>query len=200
MRIATCIFLLLIGAGSAKESWKPIGEAEALIEGAKFTIGKETIRVSFERELYDPKRHKTSRRRWGYDHRLNPNENYVLTALTLTIDGKQFVVPDSHLAGLFNPKLDALSVSRDVDVETFSIDLFGGHTPGIYDVDFQFVAGIYVRRSFGYTDSRDGRKVDATLEEPYRSEQDGADQPATALESKPEGKEKPKPKSEGRSQ
>ena len=33
-----------------------------------------------------------------------------------------------------------------------------------------------------------------------KSEQGGADQPATALESKPEGKEKPKPESEVRSQ
>ena len=33
-----------------------------------------------------------------------------------------------------------------------------------------------------------------------RSEQGGADQPATAVESKTEGKKKPKPKSEGRSQ
>ena len=34
----------------------------------------------------------------------------------------------------------------------------------------------------------------------HTSEQDGADQPATAPESKPEGNEKPKPESEGRSQ
>ena len=33
-----------------------------------------------------------------------------------------------------------------------------------------------------------------------KGEQDGAEQPATALESKPEGKKKPKPESEGRSQ
>ena len=33
-----------------------------------------------------------------------------------------------------------------------------------------------------------------------KAEQDGADQPATAVESKSEGSEKPKPESEGRSQ
>ena len=43
----------------------------------------------------------------------------------------------------------------------------------------------------------EGKKIDFT-KHTAKSEQGGADQPATALESKPEGKKKPKPESDGR--
>ncbi|MDP0491424.1 MAG: hypothetical protein Q7Q71_10275 [Verrucomicrobiota bacterium JB023] len=45
-----------------------------------------------------------------------------------------------------------------------------------------------------------GELVRVTESKPTGAEQDGADQPATAPESKSEGKENPKPESEGRSQ
>ena len=44
------------------------------------------------------------------------------------------------------------------------------------------------------------RAVNNSLSPKIGAEQDGADQPATAPESKPEGKEKPKPEAEGHSQ
>ena len=54
--------------------------------------------------------------------------------------------------------------------------------------------------SFARIENHDLIKKEVTIRKPNKAQQDGADQPATALESKPEGKEKPKPESEGRSQ
>ncbi|MEM7792621.1 MAG: hypothetical protein AAF546_14545 [Verrucomicrobiota bacterium] len=47
---------------------------------------------------------------------------------------------------------------------------------------------------------RTRQAVNPRLVKSIVGEQDGADQPATAPESKPEGKEKPQPEPEGRSQ
>ncbi len=54
--------------------------------------------------------------------------------------------------------------------------------------------------SFSRIENHDLVKQVVTIREPNKAQQDGADQPATAPESKSEGKDKPKPESEGRSQ
>ena len=127
--------------------------------------------VTFAQEPYNPRKHDPVNNRWGREDRPwfidRKVKNYILTALTITLNGKQLIIPPEHLSGLFNPKFYYLAIIRDREKRTISLGIEGGHTPNVYGVDFYFADGKYLKRSFGYTGEVDGRLQDLGLEELY---------------------------------
>ena len=189
----------------AEEIDVPHWKASSTIEGARFKAGQESIVVTFERADFDRKNHKTRKPGWGWDTRIeldsDRGENQYLVTLTILVDGTPFVVPRDHLIDLFNPSSDLLSVTRNAKTNSLQVTITGGHTPDIYEVTFCFKHGKYVRREFAYVEADPNiGKRDAGKVEIYKGEQGGTGQPATDPELKPEGNDKPKPESEGRSQ
>ena len=208
MRVLALVPYLLLSAGASaisEEIRVPHWKVSTEIEGARFDAGQETIIVTIEKAEFDRKNHKKRTKGWGWDTRIeldqDRGENRHLVNLSITVDGAQFVVPHDHLNDLYNPSSDRLSVSRNAKTNALQVTITGGHTPDNYDVTFCFKQGKYLKREFAYVEpDPDIGKRDASKVEIYKGEQDGADQPATAPESVPEGKEKPQPESEGRSQ
>ena len=71
-----------------------------------------------------------------------------------------------------------------------------------HKIDTYYYGASYLFREVAFKEEKEHRRkqiIAAVDTGKKRSEQEGADQPATAPESKPEGQEKPKPESEGRS-
>ena len=131
------------------------------------TVDQETFVVAFAQEIVSRrKEHLREIGRyehdggWGHFSRVQfPGvRNYVLTALTLSINGKKLMIPPEQLTGFYNPKFYRLGIVRDRDKHTISIGLEGGGSDQYYwGVDFCFENGQYTKRVMSYLeDSQDG--------------------------------------------